>query len=220
MSNSATPWTVAFQAPLSSTISQSLLKFMFIESLMLSNHLIPCRPFSFCLQFFPASDSFSMSRLFASSGQSIGASASVLPMNIQGWFPLELTGLISLLSKRLSRVFLRHHNLKASILWRSAFFMVQLSHLYMTAGKTTVLPIWTFVSKLMSLLLNTLSRCIAEERICELEERTEKKSRLKHRVKRIKNTETSRGDRYDSMKRASCLFNWSPRRRRERMKQK
>ena len=219
MSNSATPWTVACQAPLSSTISQSLLKFMFIESLMLSNHLILCHPF-FCLQSFPASDSFSMSWLFESSGQSIGASASVLPMNIQGWFPLELTGLISLLSKRLSRVFLQHHNSKASILWRSAFFMVQLSHPYMTARKTIVLPIWIFVSKLMSLLLNTLSRCVAEERICELQERTEKKSRLKHRAERIKNTETNRGDRYDSMKRASYLFNWSPRRRRERMKQK
>ena len=151
MSNSATPWTVACQAPLSSTISQSLLKFMFIESLMLSNHLIPCRPFSFCLQFFPASDSFSMSRLFASSGQSIGASASVLPMNIQGRFPLELTGLISLLSKRLSRVFLRHHNLKASILWRSAFFMAQLLHAYVTTGKTIALTRQTFVGKVISL---------------------------------------------------------------------
>ena len=99
MSNSATTWTVACQAPLSSTISQSLLKFIFNESLMLSNHLIPCRPFSFCPQFFPASDSFSMSRLFASSGQSIGASASVLPMNIQGWFPLGLTRLIEAVSR-------------------------------------------------------------------------------------------------------------------------
>ena len=85
--------------------------------------------------------------------------------------------------------------------------MVQISHPYMTAGKTIVLPIWTFVSKLMSLLLNTLSRCVAEETICELEERIEKKSRLKHRAERITNTETSRGDRYDSMKRASYLFN-------------
>ena len=107
MSNSATPWTVACQAPLSSTISQSLLKFMFIESLMLSNHLILCCPFSFCRQSFPASDSFSMSRLFASSGQSIGASASVLPMNIQGWFPSGLTGLISLLPTGLLGVFCR-----------------------------------------------------------------------------------------------------------------
>ena len=85
-------------------------------------------PFSSCLQYFPASPSFPMSLLFASGVRSIGASASasVLPMNIQGWFPLGLTGLISWLSKSL----LQHHNLKASVLWCSAFFMVQLSHPY------------------------------------------------------------------------------------------
>ena len=77
----ATPWTSARQAPLSFTISQSLLKLMCIESRMPSNHFILCRP-----QSFPASDSFPMSQLFTSGGQSIGASASatVLPMNIQG----------------------------------------------------------------------------------------------------------------------------------------
>ena len=84
--------------------------------------------FLFCHQSFPTSGSFPMSQLFTSGGQSVGdsASASVLPMNIQGWFPLGLTGLISLLSKGLSRV-LQHHNLKASVIWLSAFFMVQLS---------------------------------------------------------------------------------------------
>ena len=94
--------------------------------------------FSFCLQSFPASESFTMIWFFASGGQSIkaSASASLLPMHIQGWFPLGLTGWISLQSKWLSRVFLQHHNLKASILRRSVFFMVQLSHLYMTTGKT------------------------------------------------------------------------------------
>ena len=98
-----TPWTAAHQASLFLTSSWSLLKLMSIESVMPSNHL----PFSSCLQPFPASRSFLMSQLFASGGQSIGASvpASVLPMNIQGWFPLGLTGLISLQSKRLSRVF-------------------------------------------------------------------------------------------------------------------
>ena len=91
-------------------------------------------PFSSCPQCFLASGSFQMSRLFPSGGQSIGASAwaSVLPMNVQGWFLLGFTGLISLLSKSL----LQHHNLKASILQLSAFFMVQLSHPYMTTGKT------------------------------------------------------------------------------------
>ena len=95
----ATPWTAAHQAPLSSTISWSLLKFLSIELVMLSNHLIRCHP----LLLFP-SGSFPMSRLFASGGQGIRASATVLPMNIQGWFPLELTGLISLLSQGFSNL--------------------------------------------------------------------------------------------------------------------
>ena len=80
----ATPWTAARQAPLSFTVSQSLLKFMSIESIMASNHLILCCPISSCLLSFPASRSFIMNQLFTSGGQSIGASASVLPMNLQG----------------------------------------------------------------------------------------------------------------------------------------
>ena len=113
-------------------------------------------PFS-CLQCFPASRSFPMSQFFVSCGQNIGASvsASVLPMNIQGWFPLGLIGLSSLLSKGLSRVF-SSNNLKTSILWRSAFFMVQLSHPYLTTGKTIALTLWTFVSKVLSLLVKKL----------------------------------------------------------------
>ena len=95
-------------------------------------------PFSFHLQSFQASGSFQMSQFFASGGQSIGLSASVLPMNIQDWFPLRWTGLISLQSKGLSRVFSNNHSSKASILWHSAFFTVQLSHPYMTTGKTIV----------------------------------------------------------------------------------
>ena len=89
-------------------------------------------PFSSCLQSFLASGSFPMSQFFASGGQSIGASASasVLPMNIQDWFPLGLSGLISLQSKGLSRVF-SNTTSKASIHWRSAFFMVQLSQIIM-----------------------------------------------------------------------------------------
>ena len=96
-------------------------------------------PFSSCLQSFPESGSFSMSWLFASSGQSIGALASVLLMNIKDWFPLGLTGLISLLSKGDLRSLLQHNSSKASILQRSAFFMVQLSYPHMTTGKTTAL---------------------------------------------------------------------------------
>ena len=101
----ATPWTAAHQASLSFTISWSLLKLMSIESMMSINHLILCHPFSACPQISPASGSSPMSQLFRSGGQNIGASASVLPMNIQDWLPLGLNGLISLLFKGLSRVF-------------------------------------------------------------------------------------------------------------------
>ena len=114
-------------------------------------------PFSSCLLSVPASGSFPMSWLFTSGGQSIGvsASASVLPMNIQVWFPLGLTGVISLQSKEFSRL-LQHHSTKASILWCSVYFMVQLSHPYMTTGKTIALTTWTFVGKVMSLFFNML----------------------------------------------------------------
>ena len=101
-----TPWTVACQATLSIINSRSLLKLMSTESVMPSNHLILCHPFS-CLQPFPASGSFTMSQFFTSGGQSIGVSASVsvLPMSIQDWYTLGWTGLIFLQSKGLSRVF-------------------------------------------------------------------------------------------------------------------
>ena len=103
----ATHWTVPCQASLSITNSRSLLKLMSIDLVMSSNHLISVVPFSSCLQSFAASGSFQMSQFFASGGQSIGVSTStsVLPMNIQDWFPLRWTGWISLLSKGLSRVF-------------------------------------------------------------------------------------------------------------------
>ena len=137
----ATPQTTACQAPLSSTISQSLLKFVSIESVMLSNHFILAIHFSFCLQSSLASGSFLMSQLFPSGDQNPGASAlaSVLPMNIHGWCPLGLIDLFSLLSKGLSRVsktlksLLQHRSSKASILQCSPFFMVYLSHQYMIA---------------------------------------------------------------------------------------
>ena len=107
-------------------------------------------PFSSQLQSFPASGSFQTSQFFASGGQSIGVSASgsVLPMNIQEWFPLGWTGWISLQSKGLLRVF--SITIKASVLQHSAFFIVQLSHPYMTTGKTIALTRWTFVGKVMS----------------------------------------------------------------------
>ena len=99
-----------------------------------------------------------MSQLFTSGGQSIRASAStsVLPMNIQGLSSLGWTGWISLQSNSLRQ----HHSSKASILQCQAFFIVQLSHPYMTTGKTIALNMQTFVSKVMSLLSNTLSRFV------------------------------------------------------------
>ena len=111
-------------------------------------------PFSSCLQSFPTSGSFPISQLLISDGQSIGvsASASVLPMNIQEWFPLGLTGWISLLPKGLSRVF------SNTPIQKHQFFSAQLSlwsnsHPYMTTGKTIALTRQTFVGKVMSLFL-------------------------------------------------------------------
>ena len=107
-------------------------------------------PFSSRLQSFSTSGSFPMSQFFASGGQSIGVSVK-LPMNIQDWFPLGLTGWISLQSKRLSRVF--SNTSSASILQRSAVFIVQLSHPYMTTGKTIALTRWTLAKWCLYLLI-------------------------------------------------------------------
>ena len=112
-------------------------------------------PFSFCLQSSPASGSFPVSWLFTWGGQSIGASVSVLPMNIQGWCPLGLAGLISLQSKGLSRVFSSN-----TVQRHSAFFIVQFSHPYTTTGKTITWTRWTFVGKVMSQLFNMMSRLV------------------------------------------------------------
>ena len=126
----ATLRTAACQASLSFAISQSLLKLMFIDLLMPSKHLILCRPLLPCLQSFPASGSFPMSQIFASHGQSIGASASasVLLINIQGWFPLGWTKPLSfrfdLAVQGTLKSLLQHHNSKASILRHPALLMV------------------------------------------------------------------------------------------------
>ena len=117
-------------------------------------------PFSSCLQSFPASGSFQMSQFFALGDQSIGASASVLPMNIQDWFPLGLTGWIFLQSQVTLKSLLQHYNSKAANFHCSGFFIVQFSHPYMTTGKTTALTRQIFVGKVMSLLFNMLSRLV------------------------------------------------------------
>ena len=102
-----------------------------------------------------------MSQYFTEVGQSIGdsASASVLPVNIQDWLPLGLTGFISFLFKGIKSL-LQHHSSKTSILWCSAFFIVQLSHPYMTTGKTIALTRWTIIDKVRPLLSNMLSRLV------------------------------------------------------------
>ena len=134
---------------------------MSIESVMPLNHLILCHPLLLLPSVFPSIRVFSNESFFTSGGQSIGASASasILPMNIQDWFPLGLTGWISLLSKGLSSL-LQHRSLKASILQCSASFMVQLSHPYMTTGKAIALTRWTIVGKVLSLLFNLLSTLV------------------------------------------------------------
>ena len=143
-----------------------LPEFAQIQVHRVSDAIQPSHPLSSpslpCLQSFPASGSFPVSWLFASGGQSIGASVSAIsPLN-------EYSGLISfridcfdlLAVQGTLKSLLQHHSSKASVLRHSAFFMIQLSHPYRTIGKTIALTIWTFVGKVMSILLNTLSRFI------------------------------------------------------------
>ena len=132
---SLSPWVFSNSCPLSQWCHQTISSSV--------------TPFFSCPQSFPVSWSFLVSRLFASGGQRIGASAStsVLAMDIQNWFLLGLTGLISFAVQGTLKSVFQRHSSKASVLRCSAFFMVHLSHLYMTAGKTIALAIWTIVSK-------------------------------------------------------------------------
>ena len=118
--------------------------------------------FSFCLQFFTASVFFPMSWLFTSGGQSIepSALASVLPVNIQGWFSFRIDWFDLLAVQGTLKSLLQHHDSKASILWCWAFYVVQLSHPYVTTRKAIALTWWTFVGKMMSLLFNMLLRLV------------------------------------------------------------
>ena len=132
----ATQWTVTHQASLSITNSRSLLRLMAIESVMPSNHLSSVVPISSCPHSFPASGSFLVSQFFPSGGQSIGVSASesALSMNTQDWFPLGLTGLISLKFKGLSRAF------SNTTVQKHQFFGAQLS-LWSSSHIHTWLPV-------------------------------------------------------------------------------
>ena len=153
MSDSATTWTAARQASLSLISSRSLLKLISIESVMPSNHLILCCPLLLLPSVFPSIRVFSSeSALHIRWPKYWSFSFSISPSN-------EYSGLISfridsfdlLAVQGTLKSLLQHHSSKASILWCSASIMVQLSHPYITNGKTTALTRWTFVGKVMSL---------------------------------------------------------------------
>ena len=154
-----TPWITARQASLSITNSWNSLKLKSIESWCYPAISSSVIPFFSCPQSLQASESFPMNQLFTWGGQSTGVSAlaSFLPKNTQDWSPLEWTGWIFFAVQRTLKSFLQRHISKASILRCSAFFTVQLSHPYMTTGKTIALTTQTFVGKVMSLLPNMLS---------------------------------------------------------------
>ena len=153
-----TLWTVAHQASLSYTISQSLFKLLSIESVITSDHLILCLPLLFLPSIFPSIRVFSSELALHIRWPKFGCfSFSISPSNdIQILFPLGLPGLISLLSMGLWSL-LQHHNSKASVLQHPVFFMVQRLYSYTATGKTIALTIRNFVSKVMSLLFNMLS---------------------------------------------------------------
>ena len=155
-----TPWTAACQASLSIINSWSLLKLMSIESVMPSNHLILCHPILLLPSIFPIIRVFSNKSVLHIRPTKYW-SFSISPSN-------EYSGLISFRMDWLDlhavqgtlKSLLQHHSSKASILWHSAFFIVQLSHPCMTTGKTRALTRWAFVGKVMSLLFNMLSRLV------------------------------------------------------------
>ena len=158
----ATPWIVARQASLSITNSQSLLKLMSIESVMPFSHLILCCPLLLLPPIPPTIRVFSNeSTLHMRWPQYWSLSFSISPSNEHPeliFFRLDWLNLLAVQGTLKSLLW--HHSSKASILLRSAFFIVQLSHPYMTTGKTRALTRWTFIDKVMSLLFNMLSRLV------------------------------------------------------------
>ena len=158
----ATPCTAACQASLSIDNSWSLLKLMSIESVMPSNHLILYRPLLLLPSIFPNIRVFCNESLFRIRWPKYWSfSFSLCPSNeYSGLVFLRMDWLDLLAVQGTLKSLLQHHSSKASILWRSAFFIVQLSHPYVTTGKTTALTTWTFVGKVMSLLFNMLSRFV------------------------------------------------------------
>ena len=158
----AAPWTEAHQASLFITNYQSLPKFMCIESVMPSNHLILCRPLLFLPSIFASIRVFSNeSTLRMRWPRYWSFSFNVSPSNEHpGLISFRMDWLDLLAVQGTLKSLFQHHSSKASILRCSAFFRVQLSHPFMTIGKTIALTRWTLVSKVMSLLLNMLSRSV------------------------------------------------------------
>jgi len=158
----ATPWTAACQASLSIINSQNLSKLMSIVSVISSNHLILCHPLLLLPSIFPSIRVFSNeSALHIRWPNYWSFSFNISPSNEHsGLISFRMDWLDLLAVQGTLKILLQHHSSKASILWHSAFFIVQLSHPYMTTGKTIALTRWTFVGKIMSLLFNMLSRLI------------------------------------------------------------
>ena len=153
-----TPWTAARQDSLLFTVSQSLLKLMSIESVMPSNRLVLCRPLFLLPLIFPRIRVFSNESAHHIRWPKYWSfSFSISPSIVySGLISLRIDWLDLLAVQGTLKSLLQHHSLKASILRHSAFFMVHLSHLYMTTGKTIAFTIWTFVCKVMSLLFNAV----------------------------------------------------------------
>ena len=155
------PWTAAHQASLSFTISRSLLKLMSINSVMPSNHLILCRPLLLLPPIPPSITVFSNESTLHMRPKYRSFSFSISPSKEHpGLISFRMDWLNLLAVQGTLKSLLQHHSSKASILRCSAFFTVQLSHLYMTTGKTIALTRWTFVGTVMPLILNMLSRLV------------------------------------------------------------
>ena len=156
-----TPWTAARQTSLCITNSQSLLKLMSIESVIPSNHLILCHPF-LLRSIFPSIMVFSNESVLRIRRPKYWSfSFNISPSNEHpGLISFRMDWLDILAVQGTLKSLLQHHSSKASILRHSAFFIVQLSHPYMTTGKTIALTRGTFVGKVMSLLINMLSRLV------------------------------------------------------------
>ena len=162
MSDSVTPWTAAHHASLSITNSQSLLKLMSIESLMPSNHLILCCPLLLPPSIFPSIRVFSNESVVCIRWPKYWSfNFNISPSNEHpGLISFRMDWLDLLAVQGTVKSLLQHHSSKPSILQHSAFFIVQLSHPYMTTGKTIALTRWIFAGKVMSLLFNMLSRFV------------------------------------------------------------